>query len=876
MTDYTAMTDADLMAAYKRVKQPFEAALEAEGVTGKLADVARSIYRQESGGGKNTKTSNAGAVGGMQIIPDTFASVADKGWDIADPHLNARAGIRYLKQLDKQSGGDPALTAAGYYGGPGGLEKARRGIAVSDPRNPSAPNTLEYGQQVASRLSTTKPESRPVVDALNAVAGAIMPSANSGQVDYRTMTDAELMAEYKKFQPAAAPTATPRPGTPAARRVALKTNPDYQAGKNANSSLQGALSVINGPLMGFGDEVLGAVGGAYDALTKGKNLKDAYLENRDFARGAQETFRDERPWTSGVTQAMASAPLGALKIFAAPAAGQKLGILSQIKQSAATGAGYGAAAGAGNSRAEDTTGVLRDSASGLALGAVTSGGSIGLAQAIRGGARNLRARVDPRAAAKYAREKVAEAIVRDASGTLAQSAAINPATQTAARLERLGPNAVIADSAGQNTRALLDIQASLPGRTKQAAANFLHSRKVGEAKNLISAAESALGAGGQRLAPTLEGLTAAQKAASAPLYNQVRQITISPSDNLQKIVTAIDKEGGVTLGRKLANSDLQPFTLNLGAAPLNPLGQPTLKQWSMRDLDHVKNGLDDLIEKQWNTATGKYSKLGETYIGLKQKLLSELDAATIDPATGASLYQSARNAFAGPAALMDAARLGQRSITQSETAISQNLKSLTLSEQEAYRVGAFEALRDKIGRSQGGRTELLGMTENPAIAEKLKAIFGSTRAYREFAMEAAKTKVLRKLQGTAQGSKSFERMYGAGDLDVSALKDASGAVTSAASGNLAQAAGYATGVWNRVSTPETVRNEMGRILLTGNKPMLDSAGNIMRDSSGKIITVGQNELERMMKLTQQINQGRAAAATAAGTGAGVGLNAFLR
>ena len=130
----------------------FEEALKAEGITGQLADVARSIYMQESGGGKNTKTSNAGAVGGMQIIPSTFRSVADKDWDINDPMMNARAGIRYLKQLDKQAGGDPALTAAGYYGGPGGLEKARRGIAVSDPRNPKAPTTLEYGAQVAARL----------------------------------------------------------------------------------------------------------------------------------------------------------------------------------------------------------------------------------------------------------------------------------------------------------------------------------------------------------------------------------------------------------------------------------------------------------------------------------------------------------------------------------------------------------------------------------------------------------------------------------------------------------------------------------------------------------------------------------------------------
>lgn len=153
---------------------PFDEALASEGVTGKLADIARSVYQQESGAGKNTKTSNAGAVGGMQIIPSTFSSVADKGWDINDPTQNARAGIRYLKKLYEQAGGDPALTAAGYYGGPGGLEKARRGVAVSDPRNPNAPTTLQYGQQVAARL----PKERGIVQQ---AVEAIIPSANAAE-----------------------------------------------------------------------------------------------------------------------------------------------------------------------------------------------------------------------------------------------------------------------------------------------------------------------------------------------------------------------------------------------------------------------------------------------------------------------------------------------------------------------------------------------------------------------------------------------------------------------------------------------------------------------------------------------------------------------
>ena len=165
----------------------FDKAASAEGVSGPVANIARSIYTQESSGGANTKTSNAGAVGGMQVQPGTFNDVADKGWNINDPVQNARAGIRYVKQMYGQAGGDPALTAAGYYGGPGGLEKARQGIAVSDPRNPNAPNTLQYGQQVAGRLQGSQsgyqaPEAFNADTVISALTGEGAPNTDEAKI----------------------------------------------------------------------------------------------------------------------------------------------------------------------------------------------------------------------------------------------------------------------------------------------------------------------------------------------------------------------------------------------------------------------------------------------------------------------------------------------------------------------------------------------------------------------------------------------------------------------------------------------------------------------------------------------------------------------
>ena len=73
-------------------------------------------------------------------------------------------------------------------GGPGGLAKAKKGIAVSDPRNPNAPNTLEYGKQVASRLTTGQAaEAVPVQ--LAQVEGRVLPEQKAPVIPVETPVD---------------------------------------------------------------------------------------------------------------------------------------------------------------------------------------------------------------------------------------------------------------------------------------------------------------------------------------------------------------------------------------------------------------------------------------------------------------------------------------------------------------------------------------------------------------------------------------------------------------------------------------------------------------------------------------------------------------
>lgn len=115
------------------------------------ADYIRATYGQESKSGSNTKTSNRGAAGGLQVLPKTFKEVYPEG-DFNNPDHLMTAGVRYASQAHDVAKGDPRLAATYYYGGPNGYASALKGIPVSDPKNPDYPNTFDYANQLVKRM----------------------------------------------------------------------------------------------------------------------------------------------------------------------------------------------------------------------------------------------------------------------------------------------------------------------------------------------------------------------------------------------------------------------------------------------------------------------------------------------------------------------------------------------------------------------------------------------------------------------------------------------------------------------------------------------------------------------------------------------------
>ena len=71
-------------------------------------------------GKKQEIVSSSGAVGVMQVLPQTAKAMSENAYDTES---NIRAGIKYLSYLDKKYNGDTDLILAGYNSGIGNVNK---------------------------------------------------------------------------------------------------------------------------------------------------------------------------------------------------------------------------------------------------------------------------------------------------------------------------------------------------------------------------------------------------------------------------------------------------------------------------------------------------------------------------------------------------------------------------------------------------------------------------------------------------------------------------------------------------------------------------------------------------------------------------------
>ena len=575
-----------------------------------------------------------------------------------------------------------------------------------------------------------------------------------------------------------------------------KTATSRESGAYLPSPVQGFYTAMQGPLFGFLDEMAGAVKGAGSVLTGGDYLP-AYREGRDVIRGAEEQFRKDYPKTAAITPLMAAAPVfvgGPQVVWKAPQAASGAGVLArQMAGAGATAAGYGALSAAGESESSDQK-LLRDVLTGGASSAATAGASVPIINILTGATGRAGRMLPPSAAGgvaaavpdalkpvgmsrgDFATRKVAEQMIRDQPTTAAVK---DPLARALAYQRWMGKDARLVDVGGTQTHRTLDVLSTLPGRTPEAAAQAAMQRQAGRGAAIMREADKALGTRGAQFSQTVDDLVRSREAAAKPLYQRLRAMTITADDDLSSIINAARDLGAFGEARTMATALRQRFTLE---------DVPTASGMSvgMADLDMVKRGLDQLVRKETDAVTGKVSPKGMAYQSLLVDLRNKLDDMTIDPQTGQSVYKAARDAFAGPSKLKDAAEIGRKAFApDKDFAIREAIADMSESEIMAMRVGLMQAIREKAG-TQAGQAWLMNNWKNPAVRDKLQVAFGKDAGKFISALnKQSKMKVMEAHIGG--GSQTATRGANADDLGIEAVREAAAGAIAAKTGDVAGA-----------------------------------------------------------------------------------------
>jgi len=632
----------------------------------------------------------------------------------------------------------------------------------------------------------------------------------------------------------------------------LGQSPAYRAGTEKSTLQRGALTALQGPTFNYLDELYGAVSAPFTAIQQNIPLGQAYEQGRDVVRGQTESFEQESPFTAAGLQLTTSLPMGMVSapaaigravmpaitralptvapaiqaagkyMTAAPTATTAMGLGQRTAQAAGSGAGYGFVGGLGASNESNAIDILNDAARSSLIGGTLGGVSQPTMSVLGAAGRQATARMSPTAAGNYAQQKVAEALIRDVPENLAPSA-LNMAQ---ARLLKLGPEARIADVGGKSTRNLLDVQATLPGTTSEAVERAIRERQVGRAGRMMAGADEALGTQNAQFTQSIDNFSNQRFAASRPYYAAIDQSTATVNNS---IFDALSKSKGVQGSAELLFSTKTGQVIDLS---------------KLKPGDSVPmNVLDSLKQSLYDTSMG-LRKVGgnaqaEAYDKVRIQLVKQLEDQA--PKIGnQSAYTLAMKTWAGPSQMMDAAEIGRKVMKGDILDIQQATKNLSASEIDAFRIGVLQGLREKTG-TEAGQTSLLKFYKEPSTQARLRAAFGGD--FKAFSSSVLAEEALKRFESAGRGSKTAAMLAGGADLDVAPLAQAAGSVASGSPVGIVTAA---ANLARQTQTPEAVRNEIGKILLS-------------RDPK---------QLQQLSEIIKQLNASRARAAGAAGFGAG--------
>ena len=335
-------------------------------------------------------------------------------------------------------------------------------------------------------------------------------------------------------------------------------------------------------------------------------------------------------------------------------------------------------------------------------------------------------------AANRAKAKLLEALYRDK---------VSPADlekMIAAATKPVG----IVDIAGENVKSLADVVQKYPSEARQAAKLALEERAAGQGERIQGDISKYLGGFTDPFEYTAAIAERQQKLAS-PLYQAAYSFGEVTDPKVLKFLELPQFKTAAKKAQELLAAEGRDIDMSM----------PTVEV-----LDQVKRGLDVLIFNE--IKDGKLSQLGNIYKNKKNEFLTQLDKSVPD-------YGKARAAYAGEAELLDATKLGKDFYKQTASEANRTFAALSPSEQEAYKVGALDAVKEKIQTAKDTADIRKRIFGSPAERNRVSALFPDDATFKQFEKDMMTESMMRKTQEKILGnSATAERQLGMQQLEA--------------------------------------------------------------------------------------------------------------
>lgn len=396
------------------------------------------------------------------------------------------------------------------------------------------------------------------------------------------------------------------------------------------------------------------------------------------------------------------------------------------------------------------------------------------------------------------------------------------APQAAARIAELEakgvPDVMLPEVAGRATTQRLSAAANFPGGGIDTVSEKLIQNVQNQSTLLPKYLSDAFGVRGGNSSQMVDSIIASRSAQAAPLYNKA--YFADPQGTVLRYVNDPKVNSLLKLPQfKDAADEATALLRAEGTIPAN--GSVNLTP-TVQNLDNIKRGLDNLIEKQTDSVTGKLTPLGRIYVAKKNEFLNAIDAAVPE-------YKAARAAYAGDTESITAIKLGRQVINASDDQWRDITKQLAAMPPSNRGLAAFGVL-DELGLKLDAAAQQVG-TRAPDLTQLLTKVRNAKRI-EQFIPSMAERKLYRERLAALQSKATVKNavLGGSRTAPLSAeMQDltggaTSGEISSLAAGNPTPAIARGIQQWilnKRSGITEQVAKEMASKLTLTGKPLQD-------------------------------------------------------